>query len=92
MQTGRIQDVNTAPPDFDSLCFLLAGRRLGLRSLLPAAANHHNSEEGSDNCRAQESENDGNSNSPDAGREEVMERMSLIDEGLEVNQLVSCRL
>jgi hypothetical protein len=64
------------------LCLLFGGCCLGLCGLLPAAANHHDAEERANNCRAQEREDDGDADCPDARREEVMERMALVDKWL----------
>lgn len=61
---------------------LLLCSSLGLGGLLLVAVDHHNAYEGAHHGRAQESQDNGDANGPDTGREEVVERMAGVDEGL----------
>ena len=63
---------------------LLLGRSLGLGHLLPVTPDHDDAEERSDHGRAHEDEDDGDLNGPCPRREEVLERVVVIDEGLKV--------
>ena len=63
---------------------LLLGRGLGLCGLLAVAADHDDAEEGADDGGAEENEDNGDADGPDAGREEVLERMVVVDKGLQV--------
>jgi hypothetical protein len=60
---------------------LLLGCSLGLGGLLPVASNHDDTKEGADDSGADKEEDDGDADGPDAGKEEVLERMVVIDEG-----------
>ena len=58
---------------------------LRLRSLgrsLPIAPNHHHAQEASDHRAAEKKENDRDANGPDAGREEGLDEVRVVDEGL----------
>lgn len=66
---------------------LLLGSCLSLRCLLLVAVDHHNPYERSHNGRAQQGKDNGDADSPDARREEVVERVAWVNEGL-LNQLV----
>lgn len=61
---------------------LLLGRGLGLGCLLLVAVDHDNSNEGAYHGRTQECEDDGDADGPNTGREEVVERVTGVDEGL----------
>lgn len=54
----------------------------GLGRLLPVAADHDHTEEGTDNGRAEQDEDDGDADGPDPRREEVLEGVVGIDERL----------
>src|SRR5690242_20093812 len=64
-----------------SLGLLLRGR-LGLGSLLPVASDHDDAQEGTHDGGAQQNEDDGYANGPDTRREEVLQRVVRVDEGL----------
>lgn len=55
---------------------------LGLGCFLLVAVDHHNPYERANNGRSQESEDNGDSDGPDARREKVLERMARINEWL----------
>ena len=61
---------------------LLLSCGLGLGRLLSVAANHDQAQEGSNHGRCQKNENNGDADSPDAGEEEVLEDMIVVDKGL----------
>lgn len=61
---------------------LLLGRSLGLGSLLPVASNHDHAQERAHDGGTQENEDNGDSDGPDAGKEEVLERVVIVDERL----------
>ena len=61
------------------LCFLLPRR---LCSFLPITPYHDHGQKTSHDGRAQKNEDDGYADGPDTGREEVVERVALVDEGL----------
>lgn len=63
------------------LCLLLCGR-LGLCSLLPVAADHDDTEERSNNCGADEEEDNGYANGPDSWGKETLEWVDVVDKGL----------
>lgn len=63
------------------LRLLLAGGG-GLGSLLAVASDHDHAEERADDGGAEEDENDGNADGPDAWEEEVLERVIVVDKGL----------
>jgi hypothetical protein len=65
----------------DRLVGLLSGS-LGLCGLLLVAPNHDHAKEGANNSGTEEDNNDGNANGPDAGREEVLKRVIVVDKGL----------
>jgi len=54
-----------------------------LRSFLPITPYHNHTQEAAHDCRAKEYQDDGYADGPDARGEEVVERMALVDEGLE---------
>jgi hypothetical protein len=56
---------------------------LGLCSLLLVAPNHDHAKEGANNSGTEEDDDDGDANSPNAGREEVLERVIVVDKGHE---------
>jgi hypothetical protein len=64
-----------------ALGLLLCGS-LGFGSLLLVAVDHHNAYEGAHHGRAQESQDDGDADGPDTWREEIVERVTRVDEGL----------
>ena len=61
---------------------LLLSRSLGLGGLLSVASDHDHAQEGPNNGGTEENEDDGDTDSPDAGREEVLKRVVVIDKGL----------
>jgi hypothetical protein len=63
------------------LCLLLRSS-LGLGSLLLVAADHNDTEEGSDNRGTEKNEDDRDADGPNAGREEALQRVAFIDKGL----------
>lgn len=67
-------------PPFSRL--LLCGGGLGLGGLLSVALDHDDAEEGAHNRRAQQNENDGDANRPDARGKEVLEGVIGVDKGL----------
>lgn len=68
----------------DSSRLLLRCGRLCFSSLLPVTPNHDHAQEGANNGRAQKDENNGDSDGPNARREEVMKRVSGVDKGLNI--------
>lgn len=62
------------------LCRLLRLRRL--QGLLPVAADHNAGQEAADDGAAEEDEDDGDADGPDARREEGLQGVVLVDEGL----------
>lgn len=60
----------------------LLSSRLGLRSLLLVAPNHDHAKERSNDSGTEEDDNDGDTNGPNARREEVLERVVVVDKGL----------
>lgn len=62
---------------------LAGGGSLGLGGLLAVAADHDHAEERADDGGAEEDEDDGDANGPDAGEEEVLERVVKVDKGLQ---------
>lgn len=56
---------------------------LGFQGLLAIAPDHDEAEEAADDSAAEEEEDDGDANGPDARREEGLEGMRLVDEGLD---------
>ena len=81
---GCVQPVPSPVLFFRRALRLLLGRGLGLGRLLPVTPDHDDAEERSDHGRAHEDEDDGDSNGPYPRREEVLERVVVIDEGLKV--------
>lgn len=63
---------------------LLRGGGLDLGGPLPVAPDHDHGEEGADDGGADEDEDDGDADGPDAGREEALEEVVVVDEGLGV--------
>lgn len=61
---------------------LLLGCRLGLCCLLLVAVDHDDTYEGTHHGGAQEGEDNRDADGPDAWREDVVERMTWINEGL----------
>lgn len=61
---------------------LLLGSGLGLGGFLLVAPDHDHADEGADDGGAQEEEDDGDADCPDAGEEEVLEGVVVVDEGL----------
>ena len=61
----------------------LLSRSLGLCSLLLVAPDHNHAEERANNSGTEEDDNDGDADSPNARREEVLERVVVVDKGLE---------
>lgn len=75
--------LRSRPSSQDGLCSLLLRRgSLSLGGLLSAAPNHNNAHKGADNGRAEDGQNNGDANRPDARREEVVQRVVIIDEWL----------
>lgn len=68
-------------PFLFTLCLLLRGS-LGLGGLLPVAPDHNHGQERTDDGAAEEDEDDGDADGPDPGREEVLERVVVVDERL----------
>lgn len=66
-----------------TLVLLLRGSSSSLGSLLLVASDHDDGEERSDNGGADEDEDDGDADGPDTGQEEVLERVIVIDKGLQ---------
>lgn len=60
---------------------LAGGGSLGLGGLLSVASNHDHAEEGADDGGTDEDENNGDADGPDAGEEEVLEGVVIVDEG-----------
>ena len=60
----------------------LLSSHLGLRSLLLVAPNHDHAKERPNDSGTEEDDNDGDANGPNARREEVLERVVVVDEGL----------
>ena len=73
-------------PHHISSRLLLSGR---LGSALSIALNHDHAQERSHDSAPQENENDGYSNRPDSGREEIMQRMARVDKRLSAFSRVS---
>lgn len=67
---------------FTHLSLLLGGGGFRLGRLLPVALDHDDAKEGADDGRAQQDEDDGDADGPDARRKEVLERVVRIDKGL----------
>jgi hypothetical protein len=61
---------------------LLLGSGSGLGGLLSVASDHDHAEEGAHNSGTKEDDDDGDADGPDAGREEVLERVVIVDKGL----------
>ena len=55
---------------------------LCLEGLLAIAPYHDSGEESADNGSGKDNEDDGNADGPDAGREEGLDRVRVVDEGL----------
>ena len=60
----------------------LSLRLSSLGRSLPIAPNHHHAQEASDHSAAKEKEDDRDANGPDAGREEGLDEVRVVDEGL----------
>lgn len=67
---------------YESLSLLLGSGGLGLCGLLAVASDHDNTEEGAHDGGAEEDQDDGDANGPDARREDAVEGVVGIDEGL----------
>lgn len=67
---------------WSALCLLLSSH-LRFGGLLSVASNHDHTEERSYDGGAQENEDDGNTNSPDARRENILEGVVRIDKWLQ---------
>lgn len=76
-------------PGFLSL--LLCGRGFRLGGLLPIALDHDHAEERAHDSGAQQDQDDGDSDSPDARRKEVLERVVRVDKGLRACLLAAGR-
>lgn len=61
---------------------LLLGSGFGLCGFLLVAPDHDHADKGADDGGAQEEEDDGDADCPDAGKEEVLEGVVVVDEGL----------
>jgi len=70
-------------PEIEGELRLLLRGSLGLGRLLPVAPDHDDAEEGADDGGPEQDENDGYADRPDAGGEEVLERVVRVDEGLD---------
>ena len=57
-------------------------RLSSLSRSLPIAPNHHHAQEASHHSATEQQENDRDANSPDAGREEGLDEVRIVDEGL----------
>lgn len=66
------------------LCLLLGCGGLGLGGLLSVASDHDHAQEGAHNGRAEQDEDDGDSDGPDAGEEEVLEGVVFVNKGLRI--------
>jgi hypothetical protein len=64
------------------LGLLLSG--LGLGCLLLVAVDHHNSNKGAYHSGTQESEDNGDADGPNAGWEDIVERVAGVDKGLQM--------
>lgn len=60
----------------------LSLRLRGLGRPLPIAPNHDHAQEASNHSAAEKKENDWDANGPDAGREEGLDEVRVVDEGL----------
>jgi hypothetical protein len=65
------------------LGLLLRRGGLGLGCLLLVAADHDHAEKGAHDGRAEENQDNGDADSPDTGQEEVLERVAVVDKGLQ---------
>lgn len=61
---------------------LLLGGGLCLGGLLLVAPDHDHADKGADDGGAEEQEDDGDADGPDAGEEEVLEGVVIVDKGL----------
>ena len=76
-----LRDNNTCP--LCPLSLLLPSIcRPGLCFLFPITPYHNDAQKAPYDCRSEKDENDWYANGPDAGREEVVEGVALIDKGL----------
>lgn len=67
---------------FVHLSLLLGGGGFRLGHLLPVALDHDDAKKGADDGRAQQDEDDGDADGPNARGEEVLERVVRVDKGL----------
>lgn len=75
------------------LSFLLPRlHRPRLRCFLPVTPYHYHAQKAAYDRRGEKDENDRYTDSPDAGREEVVERVALVDEGLGADARISIGL
>lgn len=61
---------------------LVLGRRGSLCGLLPVALDHDHAEKRADDGGAEQDENDGDADGPNTGREEAVQRMTVVDKWL----------
>lgn len=86
----------THPPNATSVFFLfgslglLLGRGLSLSCLLLVAVDHHNSYERANHGGTEQSKENGDTDGPDTGREEIVERVTRVDEGLAETNISRC--
>ena len=81
--SSRFSLSTTATLEARSGLLLPTRRSLSLRSFLPIAPYHNHTKERAHNGRADEREYDGYANGPDAGWEEVVQWVAVVDEGLD---------
>ena len=83
-RTPHSINITTPPPFPHALLSLLLPSvcRPRLCCLFPITPYHNDAQEAPYDCRSEQDENDWYANGPDAGREEVVERVALIDKGL----------
>lgn len=75
-------DIVSFSRTYESLSLLLGSGGLGLCSLLAVASDHDDAEEGAHDGGTEENQDDGDADGPDARREDAVEGVVGIDEGL----------
>lgn len=78
----RWRDGNADSPDSRIPSSLLLRSSLGLGRLLLVAVDHHNAYEGAHHSGAQKSEDNGDADGPNTGREEVVKWVAWVHKGL----------
>jgi hypothetical protein len=81
---------NTCLVTMMHLRLLLGGGSLGLGGLLSVAADHDQAQERANHGAAQEDEDDGDADGPLARGEDVLERVVVVDKGLDSDRSVAC--